>query len=103
MRRAAALIGAVVPLPEKGFLYCGDLELTPHVGLCVVHEAGDGSHRTSGLQHAAIAVVNSWKITQHLHSAGKKLNCFRFEADLRRLPPDLYLVKRQNIRNSLAE
>lgn len=59
MQQTEVVIGAVVPLPEKGFLYCCALELTLHVSLSVMHEAGDGSQRTLGLQHAAIAVVNS--------------------------------------------
>lgn len=62
VQSAGTVVGAAVPLPEKGFLHGRALELTLHVSLSVVHEAGDGSQGTPGLRHAAVAVVNSWEI-----------------------------------------
>lgn len=54
-------MGAAVPLPEEGFLHRRTLELTLHVSLSVVDEAGDGRQGAPGLRHAAVAVVNSWE------------------------------------------
>lgn len=97
-----------VPLPEKGFLDWQTLELTLHVSLSVVVEAGDGSQTIPGLQHAAIAVLNTWENQETLEIC---CCCFGFfwrrgsSTPLIIAPtplPDLYLLKRQNIRNSLA-
>lgn len=94
-----AATGAAVPLPEEGFLHRRTLQLTLHVSLSVVDEAGDGRQGTPGLRHAAVAVVNGWENTNAL----KTLPNGFFFAPSPPAPPDLYLVKRQNIRNSLAE
>lgn len=100
----------LLPFPEKSFLHRGTLQLPFYVGLSVMDKGGDGSQWGPSLHHAAVTVVYSCEgrtksqyLSTPLSTWWNTLIIITCSRIIKLFLPDLYLVKRQNMRNSFAE